>query len=259
MDKLSTTEIQSGLKASRLGRKIILLDTAASTNDAAWGYAGQADCDGLCVLAEQQTAGRGRRGRTWHSQSGQSILFSLLLSPNAGSLSLLSLAAPVAVAETISLTCGLDAAVKWPNDVLIDGRKVAGILIESRKSGGQEFFVVGIGINVHQDKAFFNAQPMDTPATSLDIESGRQIDRNQFIKTMLEQLEYRFSTPSESIVEEWKRRNRQIGERIQLESDGKLYSGTCVGIDPAEGLIIQLDGGGIRMFSAATSTVVKNP
>lgn len=267
MDKLSIVAIQSGLKTSRLGRRIILLDTAASTNDAAWGYAGQVDSDGLCVLAEQQTAGRGRRGRIWHSQSGQSILCSLLISASNYSPSLLTLAVPVAVAESIAAICRLDAAVKWPNDILLNGKKVAGILIESRKSGGQEFFVVGIGVNVHQDKSFFSAQPMDSPATSLDIESGRHVDRNIFVRTLLERMEYWLGVAGGSVgkahltnvVDEWKRRNRQIGTRLSLESDGQIYCGTCLGIDPAEGLIVQLDSGAIRVFSPATTTLIKNP
>ena len=298
MDKLSINAIQSGMKTSRLGRRIILLDMAASTNDAAWGYVGQPDCDGLCVLAEQQTAGRGRRGRIWHSQFGQSILCSLLISASNYSPSLLTLAVPVAVAESIAAICRLDAAVKWPNDVLLDGKKVAGILIESKKDA----VVVGIGINVHQGVEFFEAQPMDAPATSLDIESGRRTDRNEFVRTLLEQLEYWLdqtawakptlpenseirSTKSETnlkfkssndpnnlweaddaggsypknVVDEWKRRNRQIGTRLLLESDGQIYCGTCLGIDPADGLIVQLDSGAIRVFSPATTTLIKNP
>jgi BirA family biotin operon repressor/biotin-[acetyl-CoA-carboxylase] ligase len=255
MDKLSIDAIGAGLKTACLGRKIVLLETAASTNDAAWGYVGQGDCDGLCVLAEQQTAGRGRRGRIWHSQSGQSILCSLVIPRNWQSPSLLTLAVPVAVAESIAAVCHVDATVKWPNDILLNGKKVAGILIESKKDA----VVVGIGINVHQGRFFFEAQPMDAPATSLDIESGRRTDRNEFVRTLLEQMEYWLGIPDNRVVEEWKRRNRQIGSRLSLESDGKIYCGTCLGIDPAEGLIVQLDHGPIRIFSAATTMLVKNP
>jgi biotin-(acetyl-CoA carboxylase) ligase len=136
--------------------------------------------------------------------------------------------------------------------------------------------VVGIGINVHQGVEFFEAQPMDAPATSLDIESGRRTDRNEFVRTLLEQLEYwldqtAWAKPTlqetggmnkvhpAKVVEEWKRRNRQIGTRLSLESDGQIYCGTCLGIDPAEGLIVQLDRGPIRIFSAASTTLIKNP
>jgi BirA family biotin operon repressor/biotin-[acetyl-CoA-carboxylase] ligase len=258
MDKLSINAIQSGLKTSRLGRKIILLETAASTNDAAWEYVGQAGSEGLCVLAEQQTAGRGRRGRVWHSQSGQSILCSLVIPRNWQSPSLLTLAVPVAVAESIAAVCRLDATVKWPNDVLLNGKKVAGILIESKKDA----VVIGIGINVHQGREFFEACSMDAPATSLDVESGQRVDRNHLVRTLLEQMEYWLGLaiikPAQ-LAAQWQRHNRQIGSRIELESDGKIYCGTCLGIDPAEGLIVQLDRGPIHVFSAATTTLIKNP
>jgi BirA family biotin operon repressor/biotin-[acetyl-CoA-carboxylase] ligase len=260
-EQLNSEAIQQGLQTRRIGRRIILLDSAPSTNDAAWSYAQTPDCDGLCILAEQQTAGRGRRGRKWHSTPGQSILCSILLQNSKPSAALLTLAVPVAVIDAITACGGLDAAVKWPNDILIDNKKVAGILVESRKIGPHTTSVIGIGINVHQDKTFFADLPLDAPAVSLDIESQRHVDRNELVRVLFHCLEKQIDTAAENpekLLNDWKHHNRQIGSRIELESDGRQYAGTCIGIDPLEGLIVQIDRGPVKIFSAAQTTIVKN-
>ncbi|MEN6308018.1 MAG: biotin--[acetyl-CoA-carboxylase] ligase [Anaerohalosphaeraceae bacterium] len=260
-DQLNNETIRRSLRTRRVGRIIVILDSTESTNDVAWKLVTQADADGLCVLAEQQTAGRGRRGRTWHSPKGQSILCSVVVRHRAA-FPPLTLAAPVAVAEMISSVCGLDPVIKWPNDILVRDQKTAGILVESRKIRERTWSVIGIGINVHQNTDTFAAAAPLPPATSLDIETGQSLNRNVLIGSLLERLEYQIETAEtnpDRLVHEWKKYNRQIGTRIELESDGKPYRGTCIGIDPTEGLIVQLDGGPIRIFSPAHSSILKNP
>jgi len=258
--KLSITAIQSGLKTARLGRQLILLDTVGSTNDIAWDYASNPDNDGLCVLAENQTRGRGRRGRSWQSAAGQSILCSVLLADSRQPAAMLSLAVSLAAAEAIRLTSGLSPVIKWPNDILVESRKIAGILVESKVYQHRTAFVAGIGINVHQNQTFFDQIALDYPATSIDIETGRIADKKHLIQSLLEQMEHRLdqitADPQEAVAC-WQQYSRQIGRRIHLECDRKRYGGTCIGIDPAQGLIVQLDGGGIRIFNAAHSSVVR--
>lgn len=262
IDKLSITTIQSELKTARLGRQIILLDTVGSTNDIAWEYASNPDNDGLCVLAENQTRGRGRRGRSWQSTAGQSILCSVLLADSRQPAAMISLAISLAAAEAIRLTSGLSPVIKWPNDILIDGRKIAGILVESKAYKHRTAFVAGIGINVHQNQAFFDQLTLDYPATSIDIETGQVADKTHLIQSLLEQMEHRLDQVAASPQEAaacWQQYSRQIGRRICLECDRKQYSGTCIGIDPAQGLIVQLDAGTVQVFNAAHTSVINEP
>ncbi|MGH2270191.1 biotin--[acetyl-CoA-carboxylase] ligase [Anaerohalosphaeraceae bacterium U12dextr] len=261
LDQLDSDRIRLGLGTRRLGKPIVILDCTESTNDIAWQQLARADCDGLCVLAEQQTAGRGRRGRTWLSSRGQSILCSVVMRHTTAAPPL-TLAAPVAVVEAITTICGLHSTIKWPNDILLADRKTAGILVESRKIRDQVWSVIGIGINVHQSRRTFAETADLLSATSLDIETGHSIDRNRLIRCLLEQLEAWITaaeTNPDSLLQHWCKYNRQIGTRIELESDGRLYRGTCIGIDPTEGLIVQLEDGPIRVFSAAHSSILKTP
>lgn len=262
MKKFNTLKIETihrGLKTSRIGRRITLLDTTASTNDIAWSHAQKPDTDGLCVAAEHQTAGRGRRGRVWQSLPGQSILCSILIEDFSPAL--LTLAAPLAVVDAMFSCCRLHSVIKWPNDILIDGKKIAGILLESRTAGRRTISVVGIGINVCQTKTFFATIPLEAPAVSLAMKLGRRPSRNKLLRHLFEHLEHWIDTATqnpEKLLDAWKRHNRQIGSRIELESDGKQYRGTCVGIDPAEGLIVHLDRGPVKIFLASQTTVIKN-
>jgi BirA family biotin operon repressor/biotin-[acetyl-CoA-carboxylase] ligase len=211
-------------------------------------------------LAEHQTAGRGRRGRQWHSPPGQSILCSILIEDSNPAL--LTLAAPLAAVDAIFACCRLHTVIKWPNDILLDGKKIAGILLESRTAGRRTMSVIGIGINVCQSKRFFANLTLETPAVSLSMKLGRKPSRNKLLCHLFERLEHWIDIAAqnpEKLLDAWKRHNRQIGSRIELESDGKQYRGTCVGIDPAEGLIVHLDRGPVKVFSASQTTVLKQP
>ncbi len=247
------------MKTRRIGHNIILLKSTDSTNDIAWSHAAKSDSHGLCVIAEHQTAGRGRRGRVWQSPPGQSILCSILIEDFSPAL--LTLAAPLAAVDAIFSCCRLHSVIKWPNDILIDGKKIAGILLESRTFGRKTMSVIGIGINVCQNKTFFNKLTLEAPAVSLAIKLGRKPSRNKLLRCLLERLEHWIDIAAqhpEKLLNAWKRHNRQIGSHIELESDGRQYSGTCVGIDPAEGLIVHLDRGPVKIFPASQTTVIKN-
>jgi BirA family biotin operon repressor/biotin-[acetyl-CoA-carboxylase] ligase len=147
--------------------------------------------EGAVAVAEEQTEGRGRLDRRWYAAPGTSILVSIALRPTVepARLPTLSLVAGDACAEAIAAATGLQPTVKFPNDVLIEGRKVAGILAEARE--GQ--VVLGIGINVNADPAQLPAET-DTPATSLSLETGRTVDRAELLVILLERLERHYDT-----------------------------------------------------------------
>ena len=164
--------------------------------------------------------------------------------------------------DAIFSCCRLHTVIKWPNDILIDNKKIAGILLESRTSGRRTISVIGIGINVCQTKTFFATLALEAPAVSLAMELGRKPSRNKLLRSLFERIEHWMDTAAqnpEKLLTAWKRHNRQIGSRIELESDGKQYRGTCIGIDPAEGLIVHLDRGPVKVFSASQTTILKQP
>jgi len=258
---LDTDFIKANLGASRIGKEIIVYKSTSSTNDIAAEYAkGGKKNDGLVVFAEYQTAGRGRRGNKWQSGAGKSILCSILLYEPGIKPDALVLACAVAVAESIG-RCGRTAAkIKWPNDVLLDDKKAAGILVEGMSAGKQNFFVIGIGINCHQKEEDFTGELART-ATSIDIQSSTVCDRNRIAKRLLVNLDHYFAVglknPDE-IVEKWRSISVLLGKRITVEHSGRQFTGNCIGIEPAEGLIIQLQRGGVKIFHAASTTIVKS-
>lgn len=258
-EALNPDRIRPGLQTVCIGRRLLVLEQVSSTNDLVWDYAGSPDAEGLCVFAETQTAGRGRRGRSWYDDQRGSLLFSFLLQPGPLHADILTLAAAVAVAEALSRQISLPFRIKWPNDVLVEDRKVCGILTESRTVRGQTCFVIGIGLNVNQSREFFASLDLEMPATSLAIEAGRHFDRNTLAASILNSLDHwlcicRYAP--EQVGQVWKRYNRQIGNPIRILENQQVFTGTCLDIDPVRGLLVHLHGGPVRFFHAANCTVI---
>jgi BirA family biotin operon repressor/biotin-[acetyl-CoA-carboxylase] ligase len=257
-DRLDPDKIAANLKTVRVGRRIVVHDRTASTNDVAAEYAKNPDNDGIAVFAEEQTAGRGRMGSSWQSRHGESLLFSIALVGSAPAGEMLSLATAVATAEALGLIGGRHAQIKWPNDVLLNGRKVAGILVESKRQR-PEVFVTGIGINCHQSRESFPPELQDI-ATSIDIESSSRCDRTTLAKRILTSLDTWWAmaqTDPKRVLETWGQFSTQLGHRLAVLFNGRRFTGHCIGVDPTKGLILQLDRGGVRMFDAAHTTIVK--
>ncbi len=258
-DRLDPDEISARLKTQRIGRRVLVYDRTASTSDVAAEYARNAGNDGLVVFAEQQTAGRGRTGATWHSDHGDSLLFSVVLIDCELTSELLSLACAAAVADALGQIRDALARIKWPNDILLDGRKVGGILVESRQYECNRAVLIGIGINCHQSPESFPAEIRDS-ATSLDIAAGARCDRITLARRLLTSLDHWLLVASQDktpIVETWRRLSTQLGHRVTLSYNGRQFTGNCIGVDPEKGLILQLDRGGVRMFDAAHTSIVK--
>ena len=258
---LSGELIECGLGTERIGRELLVYETTDSTNDIAWLYARQAGYDGLAVFSEQQRAGRGRLGREWLADKGSSILCSVLLQrAEAISSQALTLLAGLSTAEAIEKTCRIKAQIKWPNDVMLSGRKLAGVMIEARKVNGQQQYVVGIGINCLQQTEDFSAG-LRQIAVSLRQVSGGPIDRLVLAQELLRQIEHWLGLAErgddEALHDAWLRRCGDVGGRITLASNARTVSGRVVDVSCRQGLLVQLDGGAVQFFDAATTTVVK--
>ncbi len=253
-------QISANLKTKRVGKKILVYRSTSSTNDVAAEYGKNGRNDGLVVFAEEQTAGRGRAGSTWQSGRADSILCSIVLAESGPQHHLLSLACAVAVAEAIGPAgAASHARIKWPNDIMLNGKKVAGILVESRASRDGNFCVVGIGINCHQHPDSFTDE-LRPIATSIDIESRSTIDRVSLARRLLTCVDHWLEVAqrnSEEVIDRWSELSVQLGQRTALVFNGAKFTGHCIGIDPEKGLILRLDTGGVRMFDAAHTTVAK--
>ena len=278
-DLLDPDKIKANLKTKRIGGKILVYDSTSSTNDIAAEYARNKQNDGLVIFAEEQTAGRGRAGNKWLSGRADSILCSIVLSTGGSQTApaeLLSLTFAVAVAEAIGTTGRGRAKIKWPNDIMLNGKKVAGILLESRsfpiadcrlptskseiENRKSKIYVAGIGINCHQRKESFPDE-LQQIATSIDAESHSISDRVLLAKRLLSSVDHWLEVAannSEKVIDRWRELSIQLSHRMTLIYNGVKFAGHCIGIDPEKGLILRLDTGGIRMFDAVHTSVAKS-
>jgi BirA family biotin operon repressor/biotin-[acetyl-CoA-carboxylase] ligase len=254
-DILNPDRIKADLSAARIGREVIVFKSTSSTNDIAAEYAANKENDRLVILAEEQTAGRGRAANKWLSAPSESILCSILLTDCPLNPELLCLAAAVAVAETI----GQSAKIKWPNDIFLNDKKVAGILLESKTYDYGPAYIIGIGINCHQRKDSFPPE-LRPITTSIDIETQTTCSRVSIARRLLACLDHQLETAqhdSTRIIDQWRELSIQLGHRITLIYNGRKFTGNCIGIDPQKGLILQLDTGAVRMFDTAHTTIAK--
>jgi len=224
----------------------------ASTNDVAAQLAERGADEGSVVVAEAQSAGRGRHGRTWSSPAGAGLYVSTVLRPRPEVALLLTIAAGVSIAEGIQAASGLSPSVKWPNDVFVGARKLAGILAEAGMSAtGVSHVVVGFGINV-LPAAF----PPDVAsrATSLEGELGRPVDRGLLLSACLDGLASRYADLQEgraaSVLEAWRARAATMLRRPVEWDRGDIRSrGVAENIDDTGALLVRTDAGLVRVIS----------
>jgi BirA family biotin operon repressor/biotin-[acetyl-CoA-carboxylase] ligase len=191
LDRLLADEMRAALGSVLIGREIIVLDQTGSTNDAIVQIATPHSSEGLVLFAEHQTAGRGQRGNRWESAAAKGLWFSILLRPGIeiNRSPLLTAWAAETISQAIENEFSLKTTIKLPNDVQIDGRKVAGVLVEMRAhKKAPHSAVVGIGINVNQALEDF-PQELQSRAISLAIAQGRQVDRQNFAIALLRDLD----------------------------------------------------------------------
>jgi BirA family biotin operon repressor/biotin-[acetyl-CoA-carboxylase] ligase len=258
-DRLDPDKIAGPLKTRRIGRRVVVHDRTSSTSNVASEYARNPDNDGLVVFAEEQTAGRGRTGNVWHSGHGESLLFSVLLIDCEVPNELLSLTCAVSVANALGQIGGHSARIKWPNDVILAGKKVGGILVEAKQHQTARTYIIGIGINCHQRSEALPVEIRDN-ATSLDLVSRTRCNRVPLARRVLTALDHWLAVAAHDkreIIDTWSQLSTQLGQRVTLSCDGRRFTGNCIGVDPEKGLILQLYRGGVRMFDAAHTTIVK--
>jgi len=260
-ESLSQVEIACDLDALRIGRRVVCARATDSTNDLAWEAAGEGRdaADGLAVFAEQQSEGRGRRGARWLAPPHSSILCSVLVWWPAGGAeaALLTRTAAVAAADAVEELSDLDVGIKWPNDVVVDDRKVGGILVEVRGGGEAEApAVVGIGLNCCQGAEAFPPS-IRSGAASLAM-LGAEVDRTLLARALLERLDRRFAEAVErpdDVRRAAAARCRTIGREVTIAEDAATYHGTVADLDADYGLIVRLADGSLRRFGAFTSHV----
>jgi BirA family transcriptional regulator, biotin operon repressor / biotin---[acetyl-CoA-carboxylase] ligase len=196
LDRLVAEEMQADLGNAIIGREIVVLEQTGSTNDAILQIATPNSKDGLVVFAEHQTAGRGQRGNRWESTAGKGLWFSILLRPGidlASSPRLTAWAAD-AISDAIRNEFSLTPTIKLPNDVQVDGRKVAGVLVEMRaQQKATHLAIVGLGVNVNQSLEDF-PKDLQSRAISLAMALGRQVDRQEFAIALLRNLDRTYRT-----------------------------------------------------------------
>ncbi|MDD5458243.1 MAG: biotin--[acetyl-CoA-carboxylase] ligase [Phycisphaerae bacterium] len=253
-ESLDSDRISANLKTTRIGKKLFVYKSTSSTNDVALRCANKAVNDGLVVFAENQTAGRGRGKNKWQSSAGKSLLCSILLVGYKLAQQTISLLAAVAAAEAV----GEEAKIKFPNDIILNNKKAAGILIESRQNGDSTSFVIGVGINCHQQAEDFPEDIRDT-ATSIDLNSPRQCDRNIVARRLLRSMDSwlkRVAKNPDALADAWQQRSSQFGHSVTVIYNGRKFSGVCMGIDTEKGLILRMERGGIRIFEPAQSSIL---
>ncbi len=262
--RLTGALIERKLPVRRVGRSVICFDEVDSTNDVALKAIRQDDADGLVVLAESQRRGRGRQGRQWVSPAGRNLLLSALLVEPAARGALrhdaLTIAAGLAVAEAVEDSTRLVCDLKWPNDVLLAGAKVAGVLVETRREAAALGVVVGVGLNV-------NAAPppeaVDRPATCLADHLAHPVERTEIARSLLVRLDRWVERIENGQVEKlhdgFLARCRMINERITVLCQGRHHTGRVLDVDPLAGLILARDDGGTSRLAAVSTTVVDHP
>jgi BirA family transcriptional regulator, biotin operon repressor / biotin---[acetyl-CoA-carboxylase] ligase len=245
--------LRQGLKTQRFGHKIYTFDTIDSTNNCARALAACWADEGTVIIAEQQTAGKGRLGRVWQANPNENLTFSIILRPSANpeQVNLLPLYVAVAVAQAIERSTSLKVECKWPNDLLINGKKVAGILLEGAvKENTLEYVVVGIGVNVNQ--AMF-ARELEGKATSLRLENGKDVDRLVLFREILRSLENNYKALSSSgfntVLPLWLARSSMINRQISVSERGSVISGVVRGLSPEGGLILDSPQGAKTLFA----------
>jgi len=257
---LVSATLRGGLFTRVVGQRILFFQKLTSTMDEAarqaeGAYGRPPVPDGTVVVAETQTASRGRFQRHWVSQPGN-LYLSVVFRPTLQALPSLSILSGVAVARAIRKTTGLNPRIKWPNDILLDGKKIAGILVESVLEGeAVRYAAVGIGINVSLDTNEINE--IASFATSLNAATGDAVSREALLRHLLQDLDalYLQLGQGKSPLLEWKSLLETLGQRVRVACRDEIYVGLAEDVDPVGQLTLRLDDGEPVSLSAGDVTL----
>lgn len=247
-DILSQAEIASRITGSWAGRNVSYLPVVDSTNTQAKRMGEEGAPHGTLVVAEKQKAGKGRRGRVWDSPSGKDIYMSLLLRPSLqpSSAPMLTLVMALSLAEALRQETGVDARIKWPNDIVTDGKKLCGILTEmSAEVDYIHYVVVGVGINVNQSVF---PEELRQKATSLFLEQGKEFSRSPLIAAVMERFEENYALFMENddlsgMQEAYNALLVNVGAKVQVLEPHGAYTAVSSGINEKGELLVQKEDG----------------
>lgn len=252
-DVYSESEIASRLCTKWAGKRLIFFASTGSTNPDAKRFAEEGAPHGTTVVADRQTAGRGRRGRSWESPAGRSIYFTIVVRPTfiPDQASMITLVMALSVAEAIHEVTGLQTGIKWPNDIVVNGKKVVGILTEMSMTPEMneiQFLVAGVGVNVNQEGVEEFPEELRGTATSLKIESGRQIDRVELLTKILARFEEDYETFERTVNLSGLRaryESRLVGRDawVRVLDPAGEYTGISRGITETGELIVEKETG----------------
>jgi BirA family biotin operon repressor/biotin-[acetyl-CoA-carboxylase] ligase len=242
---------------------ILRFDSLPSTNTEAARQAALGAAEGLCIVAREQTEGRGRWARVWVSQAGAGLYFSIVLRPRVETRvwPLLTLMAALAASDALLDACGLGTDIKWPNDIYARGRKVCGILAETVETELGRAAVVGIGINLK--RGAFPPELRDV-ATSVEEEVGSAPDVEALLRSLTSSIAQRYdalhqATGAEELIEEWSLRSSYaVGMRVRVALENETLTGTTRGLASDGALRVETDAGEIRLVRAGDVTALRN-
>ena len=241
-----------------IGCQVLHYDQLGSTMDETRTLAEQGNPEGIVIIAEEQTSGRGRFNRAWISPRGENLSFSVLLRPTAAQLPYVNMAATIAVARTLAVITGLAPTIKWPNDVRIGGRKASGILVETAMGAEEvDHTVVGIGVNVNFDPSRF--PEIASIATSIFRETGARVDRTTVLRSLLEHFDdlYRAVKSGSSLTKEWASLLETLGRTVEVRWMDQVLKGRAEGVDEQGNLILsQPDGSTITVVAGEVTLQV---
>lgn len=263
--RLLPDEIRSRLKSTVLGQEIHYFNEVGSTNNEAKKLAAAGCPEGTIVVAEEQVTGRGRLARGWFSPHGKGIWLSVVLRPPFSPMEAAkcTLMAAVGVNRAINAVTGAGCGIKWPNDILWQGRKVVGILTEmNAEMDAINYIVIGMGINVNIEAAEFPSEIAAT-ATSLAVAAGRSVSRIELLTTILSELERAYTLVKESgfapVLAEWKNQSVTLGQEVDVHGIDRNFTGTAVDIDAEGALLIKTPAGMERVLAGDVSIRPASP
>ena len=251
------TSLQNRLNTKFVGRQLYYYPRLTTTMETAKELVKRGTDEGTVIIAGTQTAGRGRIGRTWLSPDG-SLAMSVILKPSLDKLPQLVMLASLAVVRAVKTVAGLETQIKWPNDVLIKGKKVCGILIENEVKGGKvNFAIIGIGININFDPLAF--PEIAEIATSLSHEMGTELSTIELTSVLLSELEqlYLKAQAGAPIYREWQKNMETLGRWIQVKTGETVEQGKAEAVTKSGNLILRRADGSIAEIAAGDVTVIK--
>lgn len=261
-DILSRSEIVSRLKTEWMGREVYYFDETSSTNIDAKRFAEEGAPHGAVVVADMQKSGRGRRGKTWESPSGSAIYMTILLKPDfpPEKAPMLTLVMALSVADAITEMTGLESGIKWPNDIVVNGKKVCGILTEMNvEPDFIQYVVIGVGINVNNGSAEEFPEEIRQTATSLKIESGVQVSRAALVSHVLAQFEKNYDTFVRTLdfsvlMNDYDKHLLNLNREVKVLDPKGEYTGIARGINRTGELIVETgDGRLVEVYAGEVS------